>query len=156
MRTGALHSHAGFFSLARLAVCVSLAFICSPALRAFGTETAPGPVAQRLETVNDPDLSDLLIHPVIPWGADPFRKIPGFAKVAEKQHAYSLGGIVYNQAEPMAIINEEAVTIGDKIGDREVVSIGENYVILKKEDSLLELVLPPVAIGAEPEKGDDE
>ena len=56
----------------------------------------------------------------------------------------------------MAIVNGESVITGDLIGDRRVKEIGENYVILKKQDSEIELNLPPLREPASEDVDDDD
>jgi len=46
----------------------------------------------------------------------------------------AIKGIIYSQDSPVAIINDEVVGRGEKIGDYLVLEIEEKRVILKKDD----------------------
>lgn len=45
--------------------------------------------------------------------------------------ALILSGILYDEKRPLAIINEQVFAIGDMIGDKQVIKITNNEVILK-------------------------
>ncbi len=110
------------------------------------------------ERLMDVDYSFFMTSAKLPWGVDPFQKEPGFAKVPKIEDKFELTGIFYSKDQPMAVVNGRSVGTGDIVGDRKVEEIGENYVILKKHDSAIELNLPPV-INSEFENdsdGDDE
>ncbi len=107
--------------------------------------------AQAIEPLCDLDTGFLAVSLEMPWGTDPFLKTPGFAHEKQEETLPVLDGVVYSRTEPMAIINGESVLVGDRIDGRTVQSIGRNYVVLKKGDSLRELVLPPV----DPEEEDE-
>jgi hypothetical protein len=96
-----------------------------------------------LDPLVDVDPSYLSSDVTVPWSGNPFRKVAGYAKIQAKEEEFVLGGIVYNSSDPIAIVNDEEVGVGDMIGDRVVDTIGKNYVVLRKGDSLKELVLPP-------------
>lgn len=124
-----------FHSLAKPArtLVVILSFIlCQPAI----------PGALEFEMIYDLDLSYFLVNPKLPWAGDPFEKYPGFAPVIEGGEKFALTGIIYNSDSPVAIINTQTVRIGDAVGSRVVCDIGENYVILKRGGSEIELNLP--------------
>jgi hypothetical protein len=119
---------------------------------------APKPpvTTSQFEHMVDVDYSFFLTNAKIPWGVDPFLKEPGFAKVPAVQEKFVLEGIFYSKDEPLAIVNGKSVGTGDLVGDRHVEEIGENYVILKKQDSEIELNLPPVRDPASEADSDDE
>lgn len=100
------------------------------------------PAGQEFEMIYDLDLSFFLVNPKLPWTSDPFEKYPGFASVAEGEEKFTLSGIIYNSDAPVAIINNQTVGIGAAIGSRVVSDIGENFVILKRGGSEIELNLP--------------
>ena len=108
------------------------------------------------EHLIDVDYSFMMTKAKRPWGIDPFLKEPGFAKVAPDVDKFELGGIFYSKEEPMAIINGESVGVGDVVGDRHVEDIGENYVILKKQGSEIELNLPALREPASADDADDD
>ena len=109
-----------------------------------------------LEPLIDLDLGFLSTDPPMPWQSDPFLKVPGYAQVQPKEEKFVLGGIVTSEGEPEAVVNGESVVVGDEIGGRIVESIGRNYVILKKDDSLKELVLAPDESRTEKAQADDD
>ena len=112
--------------------------------------------AENFEHLIDVDYSFFMTKTKLPWGVDPFEKEPGFAKVESVEEKFTLSGILYSKDEPMAIVNGESVITGDLIGDRRVKEIGENYVILKKQDSEIELNLPPLREPASEDVDDDD
>ena len=68
------------------------------------------------------------------WGRDPF-----FAKEIfnNKSKSFILNGILWDEKHPKAVINENIVSIGDKLGDTKVVDIKKDKVILHNgEESL--------------------
>lgn len=120
----------------------------------FGMVLTARATEKELEMIPDVDLGFLLSQPKFPWGDDPFAKQPGFAQVPEENEKFALSGILFSRKFPMAVVNGKAVQEGDSVGSRMVKRIGANYVILKKQDSEIELSLPPVA-SAEPDAEDD-
>jgi hypothetical protein len=108
------------------------------------------------EHLVDVDYSFLMTKTKLPWGVDPFLKEPGFAKVQISEEKFELNGIIYSKNAPMAIVNGKSVGIGDHVGERLVEEIGENYVILKKQDSEIELNLPPLRAPASMNAVEDE
>ncbi len=108
------------------------------------------------DVINDVDTSFFMTNPKLPWGEDPFLKQPGFAKVKKPDEAFSLGGIVYSKDGQMAIVNGKMVRTGDQVGDRQVSEIGDNYVLLKKGASEVELSLPPLNTDENTNDDDDE
>ena len=107
------------------------------------------------EHLVDVDYSFFMTKTKLPWGVDPFLKEPGFAKVPLSEEKFELNGIIYSKNAPMAIVNGKSVGTGDHAGERFVEEIGENYVILKKQDSEIELNLPPLRGPASADVADD-
>ena len=95
--------------------------------------------------INNIDLSYFLNPPKLPWGVDPFLKSPGFAEVKTTEEKFVLNGVFFSEDSPSASINGKLVKTGDLIGDRHVEEIGENFVILRKQDSEIEINMPPLA-----------
>jgi hypothetical protein len=60
------------------------------------------------------------------WGRDPFAP----EKTSASAVPFILNGIILDKKEPKAIINNEIVGIGDKIGDAVIIDIKKNAVIL--------------------------
>ncbi len=109
-----------------------------------GDQVVSNPEPTKLETISEVDFSFFLTNPKLPWGSDPFLKQPGYIKQNGPNQDYSLNGIVYSKNIPMAVINGKIVKEGDRVNDRRVSLIGDNFVILKKQDSEIELVMPPI------------
>lgn len=68
------------------------------------------------------------------WSENPF--IPKKAKIAEK---LALGGIMWSEKDPKAVIGSEMVSRGDVVGGYKVVEIKKDRVILK--DGAEEIIL---------------
>lgn len=99
-----------------------------------------------LSPIVDVEVSHLKKPLEFEWKADPFLREPGRAFIVdEKAAAFVLETIIFDKTRPLALINKIAVEKGDRIGNRRVKEIGRNYVVLEGEQSLLELVLAPVA-----------
>jgi|GEM_PF-4756385 len=100
---------------------------------------------QDFEVISDVDYGFIMGQPRIPWGEDPFLRNPGFAAVSSADEKFTLGGILFSKHSPSAVVNGKMVQEGDLIGTRVVKKIGQNYVILKRKNSEIELSLPPVS-----------
>ena len=85
------------------------------------------------------------------WGNDPFLKGPGYVKISVEPPVYTLNGIAYSEEDPIAVVNGKTVHVGETVGERWVSEIGENFVLLKKGASELEINLPPI-----PEDSEDD
>ncbi len=57
----------------------------------------------------------------------------------DSSNKYVLSGIVYEDKEPMAIINDAIYVIGDNVKGAQVVEITNNRVLLRKSGKLIEL-----------------
>lgn len=73
------------------------------------------------------------------WVRDPFS--PQATSAIKSFRRPVLGGILWDEEKPMAIINDEVVKIGDKIGSNTVVDIKQDMVILSDGTSNFELRL---------------
>jgi hypothetical protein len=69
-------------------------------------------------------------------------KRPGFALNEEAEPSWSLSAVFFDGPESEAIVNGTRVRIGEEVLGRIVEDIGPNYVLLSKNDSVLELNLP--------------
>jgi hypothetical protein len=96
------------------------------------------------EILPDIDIGFLMSQPKLPWGEDPFLMQPGFANVPSKSDKFVLSGVLYGKKSPMAVINGKMVEEGAIVDGRLVQRIGENFVILKKNESEIQLTLPPL------------
>ncbi len=101
-------------------------------------------IVKDFETIADVNLEFLFTNPKLNWGTDPFYKKPGYLVSSRREEKFSLGGIAYNEENPIAIVNGTAVMLDDFIGNRRVAEIGSNYVILERGDSLIEITMPPI------------
>jgi hypothetical protein len=99
---------------------------------------------QDFDVISDVDYGFIMGQPKIPWGEDPFLRIPGFAPVPSSEEKFTLGGVMFSKHSPSAVVNGKMVQEGDLIGSRVVKRIGANYVILKRKQSEIELTLPPI------------
>ena len=108
------------------------------------------------ERLIDVDYSFFMTKAKLPWGIDPFQKEPGFVKVDSVEDKFVLEGVFYSKDTQMAIVNGMSVSAGDMVGDRHVEEIGENYVILRKQDSEIELNIPPIRDPASDEDLNDD
>lgn len=72
------------------------------------------------------------------WGRNPFIIEPSAKGVISK---LSLEGIVWDEKEPKALINNVVVGIGDEIGGNTVVDIKQDKVILSNKSTNFELRL---------------
>lgn len=71
------------------------------------------------------------------WNSNPFVKY-GTNPQAKQM---TLLGIIHGPDRAMALINNEIVKVGDKIGTNEVVSIDRKKVILRNEDGLFQITM---------------
>jgi hypothetical protein len=117
------------------------------------SSASPLPVAP--PTAGDPyrglwiqDTTFLFVRPEFTWGRDPFLKKPGFAVSEEAEPQWALSAVFFDGPESEAIINGARVRLGEEVAGRIVEEIGPNYVLLTKNDSVLELNLPTQDGGA--------
>ena len=75
-------------------------------------------------TVSEPESWDKLR-----WGRDPFLLDASNAK-EQGMEDLTLNGIMPDKQNPYAIINNEVVKLGDKVGEMTVIEINENNVVL--------------------------
>lgn len=73
----------------------------------------------------------------INWSNNPFVQPANDVPISDLR----LSGIVYNKDEAAAIINDQIVQKGDKIGAHQVVDITKNNVLLRNENGLFGLGL---------------
>ncbi|MBU6374524.1 MAG: hypothetical protein KGQ59_00870 [Bdellovibrionales bacterium] len=89
----------------------------------------------------------LFARPELTWGRDPFLKQPGFALNEFDEPKWELVAVFFDDETSEAIINGKRVRAGDEIQGRVVEEIGQNYVLLSRDDSVLELNLPTSSQG---------
>jgi hypothetical protein len=108
-----------------------------------GMESVPA-AEKDFEVISEVDYGFIMGQPKIPWGEDPFLRVPGYATVPSVVEKFTLGGIMFSKQNPAALVNGKMVQEGDWIGSRVVKRIGQNFVILKRKESEIELTIPPV------------
>lgn len=74
---------------------------------------------------------------VIDWDKNPFVQPAGDVALDELK----LTGVIYNPEKQAAILDDQVVEVGDKIGYSEVLEIGKTYVILRNENGMFRLSL---------------
>lgn len=68
-------------------------------------------------------------------GKNPFSKTPSDVdKYRFATGGLSLSGIFYDEKRPLAIINEQVVAEGDMLGDKRIIKISQNEVILRDKE----------------------
>jgi len=73
----------------------------------------------------------------IPWGADPFRSKTATPTMTKTSNInWVLTGIIFNEANPMAIINKKTVGIGDIIDRATVIAINRKDVTLEHKGKM--------------------
>lgn len=72
------------------------------------------------------------------WGRNPFVQEETAVKAVEK---FTLNGIMWDEKKPLAIINNDVVGIGDKVGESRIVGITKESVILNDGTRNFELRL---------------
>ena len=75
------------------------------------------------------------------WGRDPFSSGPA-ASAPANVFDMVLTGILWDDSSPLAMIDDNPVAAGDKIGDYTVVEIKKDRVILNDGTKDFELILP--------------
>jgi len=77
-------------------------------------------------------------YEALPWGPDPFfrsRVAVRSERSYETPLAWELGGILYSNEKPSAVINKKIVREGDQINGARVVKINQESVILESNGS---------------------
>ncbi|MFH1687134.1 MAG: hypothetical protein ABIE70_06375 [bacterium] len=81
----------------------------------------------------------------LPWGEDPFRAAGRqSASTAQGEAAppeWLLSGIIYNSANPMAVINSRPVAVGDIVNDARVVDIQRTAVVVENRGNRITLTV---------------
>src|SRR3989339_1145598 len=74
------------------------------------------------------------------WGHDAFIKSAGVRRApAATEELPTLSAIMYDPEAPLAIVNGSTVGLNSMVGQREVIEIGSDYILLKKDSSIIEL-----------------
>ncbi len=87
-------------------------------------------------------LIDVETHQELAWGRNPFQEPDKLTpKTISHQTYWLLSGIVYSENNPMAIINNKSLFIGDNIDEARVVDISRKNVILDYKGKKLTLTV---------------
>ncbi|MCX6827457.1 MAG: hypothetical protein NTV06_09395, partial [candidate division Zixibacteria bacterium] len=81
-------------------------------------------------------------YSALDWGKDPFRpRIIQASSPSNPNPVWSLGGILYNEDSPAAIINSKVVKTGQTIDGARVIRIDKKMVTLDKNGAIISLTL---------------
>jgi type II secretory pathway component PulC len=102
------------------------------------TDTSSQPVpapANRVPMRPSPNQIDIAKYNSLPWGKDPFVHETSTAGSAEVPSGavWELGGILYDDTNPAAIINSRIVRVGQSIEGARVLRINKKMVTLEKD-----------------------
>lgn len=87
-------------------------------------------------------ISDLSENPEFVWSMDPFLKLPGYSNFSDPQEMkLEVQATMPDGEIPMAVVNDEVVHVGDKIGRKTVFRIGKDFVLLKENESIVEATI---------------
>lgn len=75
------------------------------------------------------------------WGRDPFF-LGTVSRDDIELDGMVLNGIVWDEANPYAIVNSEVVKVGDKLGNMKIVEITKDSVVLEQDGNRHTLTLP--------------
>jgi hypothetical protein len=112
-------------------------------------EKAPStPPKRTLTTLSDVDFKHLSAAPELNWGFNPFLRKPGYAVIDPTTDLitpdkFKLDAIIYEKDDPLAIVNDHTVGVGDHIDGMEIEEIAPNYVTLRGQGLYFELAMPP-------------
>jgi hypothetical protein len=103
------------------------------------------PMAQQVVSTNAASESDLETYfSKIGLGRNPFLlggPVKDAKEVDTNNGGYQLTAIIWDEARPMAIVNNKVVGIGSEIGGAKISSIEKNKVKLNSGDKIIELEL---------------
>lgn len=119
-----------------LKLIVFLVLQCTLVLVAWGDAVGPN------IGISDCDTSFLDKEPSLSWANDPFLKKPGFGIKETDPSDFKLEAVIWDNTSPRAIVNGVGLRKGDYFMRKRVSKIGENYIVLEEEDSMVELTLP--------------
>jgi len=118
----------------------------TPSLAPLPVEPAPA-IQSHVDTNARPAMPDLEAKRNTPWGRDPFRTSAGRGTTTPRSVgedaplAWELAGIVYNHLQPIALINDQMVGVGDRVGTATVVAIERTSVTLEYQGRQIKLTL---------------
>lgn len=86
--------------------------------------------------------------PALGWATDPFEKLPGYSGSEQEEEEFELAGTLGQDRNGVAIIGENVVSIGEKVGSRKLRKVGADFVLLEKGGSVIEVPLNKEAASA--------
>lgn len=102
----------------------------------------PASAGEAMEALTDFDPAPFSKPLQLRWTGDPFAGVPGYANPqAKPSDDFSLQATMPNGPDSLAVINDQVVKEGDQVGDRRVLKIGENFLLLEKGTSVTEVNL---------------
>lgn len=72
---------------------------------------------------------------------DPFSNIPMTSRSEAASNALALSGIVWDKLKPLAVINDNVVKVGDKVGSSVLVEIRQDRIVLREGSITREIKL---------------
>jgi hypothetical protein len=102
------------------------------------------------ELVSDIEL-DLSTLPAFSWATDPFLKVPGQTAKAPvsagaDEREFKLQATTIEGSDAVAVVNDQVVRVGDRLGRRTVLRIGKDFVLLGDRGSVVESNLEQAAV----------
>ncbi|MFH2035793.1 MAG: hypothetical protein ABIJ45_05265 [Candidatus Zixiibacteriota bacterium] len=90
-----------------------------------------------IEHLNKLDSELIDKYSKLSWGSDPFFRgtHTTAVKSANIQPGWHLAGIIYNETNPHAVINNKIVQNGDSVDGAEIITIEKDRVVLQKNGS---------------------
>ncbi len=108
------------------------------------SRSQPAPVAADHAAIRPPSNQiDLARYNSLPWGKDPFvhgTSAAGSVNIPTEP-IWKLGGILYDEINPAAIINSRIVRVGQSIDGARVLRIDKNMVTLEKNGAEFSITL---------------
>ncbi|SYZ72508.1 hypothetical protein TRIP_C20623 [Candidatus Zixiibacteriota bacterium] len=131
--------------------CVFIAAIIYGTANLIGTSAPPpAPVPEPAHHEAKPSLAakstfiDIEKYRSLAWGSDPFSRENNRLAIvttptAPERPVWTLGGILYDETHPAAIVNGRIVRKGESVNGAVVSHIGRNQVILQKDGEEISL-----------------
>lgn len=140
----------GLYVLLGLAVIWGVYNVSSPRKPKAKSDSGSAAVAVAPQTTVPSPQVDIASYELKPWGNDPFRTQTGRQNVSptvpnadRSAPSWKLSGIVYSEDDPLAIVNNRSVRVGDRINGATVVDINRREVTLDAGGSRVTLRVTP-------------
>ncbi len=82
--------------------------------------------------------------PTFSWASDPFLKTSGLGRAAsaeQEEVQYKLQATTVEGEDSVAVVNDRVVRVGDRVGQRTVLKISSDFVLLGEKGSVIEATL---------------